>query len=46
MDISWGLRILTAGGRMAGLSLDFYPVNLAMKCQSVRGQNRAAAHSK
>jgi hypothetical protein len=26
-----------AGGRMAGLSPGFYPVNLGMKCQSARG---------
>ena len=26
-----------AGGRMAGLSPEFYPVNLGMKCQSARG---------
>src|ERR1700712_5815710 len=31
---------------MAGLSLTVYPVNLGIRCQLARGQNRAAPHSK
>src|SRR6266699_3726078 len=54
MDISFdvprldvlGLRFLDGGRPDGGPVSCGYPVNLGIKCQSARGQNRAAAHSK
>src|SRR3954468_6719399 len=49
MDISFdvlGLRFLDGGRPDGGPVSCLHPVNLGIKCQSARGQNHAAAHSK
>jgi hypothetical protein len=49
MDISFdvlGLRFLDGGRPDGGPVSWLYPVKLGMMCQSAKGQNPAAAHSK